>query len=375
MIAEFREESSVDLREDRMALQRLRDASERAKIELSSTNLVDINLPFIYSGEGGQVMHLQKQLKRETLDVLVADLIERCTDITLQAVARARMKPDQLDAVLLVGGMTRMPAVQHAVEGLFKKPPSKGVHPDEVVACGAAIQGALLVGGNAEDALLLDVTPHHLGIMVSGGLFDVLIEKDSTIPTSAKKTFTTVRDDQDQVRILVMQGESKKAQENDLLGEFLLDGLRKAPRGEVKVSVTFDISADGIVGVSAKDLETGREQAITVTASSGLSEDEIRQMIDENQAVAVASATSEAFEEERLEVERLLREVDKLLPQAGPFIQNTEFGAAALQKAEEAQAKARSAIEARDLDRLSASREPLRRTMAMLSNVMKRLDK
>ncbi len=368
----FKTEHGIDLAQDRMARQRLRDAAEKAKIELSSVHEVEINLPFIFTPTQGGALHLQRKITRAQLNGLVEDLVNRTVEICGQALVRAKIKKNDPAAVILVGGMTRMPIVQDKVQELFGIPPSKGVHADEVVAQGAAIQGHLLSEG-AGDTLLLDVTPHQLGIMVAGGLFDVIIDKDTTIPTSACKTFTTVRDGQTQVRILVLQGESSRAEENELLGEFLLDGLREALRGEVRVEVNFGISADGIVGVSARDLETGREQAITVTASSGLTDEEVREMIAENQEVALASAASDAFEEQRLMVERSLREVAKLLPKAQAVISDTDFGIDAVRKAEEAKGRAKKAIEDRDLEELSAVAEPLARTVSFLRNVIKKL--
>jgi molecular chaperone DnaK len=372
LVTAFKTEHKVDLREDKMALQRLRDAAEKAKIELSAANEVDINLPFIYSPAKGAALHLQKRLSRAQLNELTKDLVDRTLEICEKTIKSSGLKKSDITAVILVGGMTRVPRVQEAVKQLFGIAPSKGVHPDEVVAQGAAIQAHLLAQGSS-DTLLLDVTPHNLGIMVAGGLFDVIIEKDTTIPTSAKKTFTTVRDNQTQVRILVLQGESSRAEENELLGEFLLDGLREAPRGHVKIEVTFDISADGIVGVSARDVETGKEQAITVTASSGLTEQEIKEMITENQEVALASETSDAFERDRVDVERLIRDIERLLPEARSVISSTDFGADAVKKAEEAVARARSAIERRERDQVVAQKEPLERTVAFLRNVIKKL--
>ncbi|MEK7705708.1 MAG: Hsp70 family protein, partial [Myxococcota bacterium] len=249
-----------------------------------------------------------------------------------------------------------------------------GVHPDEAVACGAAIQAHLLSSGSRE-MLLLDVTPHNLGIMVAGGLFDRIIEKDTTIPTSAKKTFTTVRHDQTQVRIVVLQGDAKQASENELLGEFVLDGLRKAKQGDVKLEVTFDITADGIVSVSARDVETGRAQAITVTAGSGLTPDEIAKMTMENREDEVVAGASAAFEQERFEAERTLREIDKLLPEARAVIDGTEFGADALRKASETVQAARDAMARRDAEAVARARPALERTRSMLTNVLQRLRK
>lgn len=368
----FKSEYGVELRTEKMALQRLRDAAEKAKMDLSSVTDTDINLPFIYSPPDRQALHLQKRLARSQLNELVEDLIQRSLDISDKAFESAGLTPSDIEAVILVGGMTRMPRVQEAVQKHFGTAPSKGVHPDEVVALGASIQGFLLTSSES-DTVLLDVTPHNLGIMVAGGVVDVIIERDTTIPTSAEKMFTTVRDNQTQVRIMVMQGDSPQAPENELLGEFILDGLREAPRGAVKIEVSFNISADGIVSVSARDAETGREQVIEVTASSGLTEDEIRKMIAENRDTVASAEASEAFETEKVEVERTLREIERLLPEARPIIATTDFGAEALRKAEQSLADARAAIARHDAAGLSATHGPLQRTMSLLKNVIEKL--
>lgn len=372
LAAEFRAEHGVDLRQEKMALQRLRDAAEKSKMDLSTVNETDINLPFIYSPPNGQALHLQKRLSRSKLNELVEDLIQRSLEICGRAFESAGLAASDIEAVILVGGMTRMPRVQEAVEAYFGVAPSKGVHPDEVVASGAAIQGFLLTSGDT-DTVLLDVTPHNLGIMVAGGLVDVIIERDTTIPTSAQKMFTTVRDNQTQVRIMVMQGDSPQATQNELLGEFVLDQLREAPRGVVKIEVSFNISADGIVSVSARDAETGREQAIEVTASSGLTEEEIREMISENKDTVASAEATEAFDAEKVEVERVLREIDRFLPEARPIIAGTDFGVEALRKAEASIKEARAAIERRDAAALAASHGPLQRTMSLLKNVVEKL--
>jgi hypothetical protein len=283
--------------------------------------------------------------------------VAKTVEICGLALESAEVERADVSAVILVGGMTRMPLVQQKVQEYFNLPPSKGVHPDEVVAAGAAIQGYLLAEGDT-DTLLLDVTPHHLGIMVAGGLLDVIIEKDTTIPTTETKIFTTVRDNQPQVRIMVLQGDSEKAESNELLGEFVLDKLREAPRGEVKIEVAFDISADGIVSVSAKDVETGRAQSIEVTASSGLTEDEIRAMIAENKDTVASAEASESFDSQRVDTERLLRDIETMLPRAKPLIEDTEFGIEALRKAEQSIQQARGALDARDVRLLEECRGP-----------------
>jgi molecular chaperone DnaK len=369
---EFLAEHHVDLRNDKMALQRLRDAAEKAKIELSSATETDINLPFIHSPGKGQAFHLQRRLTRDKLNEMTGDLIDRTITICERAFTSAGLQKKDIAAVILVGGMTRMPRVQQKVQEFFGIAPSKGVHPDEVVAQGAAIQGHLLSVGSQE-TLLLDVTPHNLGIVVAGGLFDTIIEKDTTIPTSASKVFTTIRDNQTQVRIIVMQGDAGTAEKNELLGEFVLDGLRQAPKASVKINVTFAISADGIVSVSAKDVETGREQAITVTASSGLTEQEIKEMTKENQDFVQALQVNTELETELVELQRVMREVEKLLPQAKPVIEGTEFGVEALRKADQSMKRAVEAITKRDREAVTASKASVTRTLSLLKNVIHKL--
>jgi molecular chaperone DnaK len=372
LAGDFNDKHKIELKVDKMALQRLRDAAEKAKIELSSLQEVDINLPFIYSKGKGKALHLQRQLTRDKLNELTADLVERTIKISAAVLKDCNLKTSDVAAVILVGGMTRVPKVQQAAQQFFGIPPSKGVHPDEVVACGAAIQAYLLSSGNT-DTLLLDVTPHNLGIMVAGGIFDVIINRDTTIPTSAKKVFTTVRDDQTQVRIMVLQGDAAQADENELLGEFVLDGLRSARRGEVKIEVLFDISADGIVSVSAQDTETGRAQAITVTASSGLTEDEIKEMANRSEDQGVAPAGDPQFEKQKAEAGKLLAAIDALLPQARPVIGGTDFGADALKKAEATISRTRKALDQRNGAELTDSLKPLERTLSLLKNVVQKL--
>ena len=371
LVDEFSAAHNVDLRQDKMALQRLRDSAELAKIELSQATEAEISLPFIYASSKSQALHLQIKLTRQKFNELVADLVARAIEISSEAIKAADLTAADIQAVILVGGMTRVPLVQEQVEALFGRAPSKGVHPDEVVACGAAIQ-ALLLSHNTHDTLLLDVTPHELGIMVAGGGFDVLIDKDTTIPTSAKKVFTTVRDGQTQVRILVLQRLDAGIAENELLGEFVLDGLRSAPRGEVRIEVTFDISADGIVGVSARDLETDHAQAIILTASNGLTPSEVAAMTAENEKAGLTEAASDQFETGRVDVERMLRDLDKLLPEAHTILAGTDFGTTALQKAHTAMGQARDSLTAKDTQALLAAKEALDRTMQYMRNVVRK---
>ncbi|NOZ27307.1 MAG: molecular chaperone DnaK [Chloroflexi bacterium] len=276
---EFQRDQGIDLRQDRMALQRLKEAAEKAKIELSTVLETEINLPFITADATGP-KHLSMTLTRAKLEQLTADLVERTLGPCRQALADAKISPEDIDEVILVGGMTRMPAVQEAVRRFFGKEPHKGVNPDEVVAVGAAIQAGVL-GGEVKDILLLDVTPLTLAIETLGGVATPMIERNTTIPTRKTQIFSTAADGQTQVEIVVVQGERPMARDNKVLGHFILDGIPPAPRGVPQIEVCFDIDANGILNVSARDKATGREQKITITASSGLTEEEVERMIRE----------------------------------------------------------------------------------------------
>ncbi len=369
LVFNFQRDHKIDLRKDKMALQRLKDVAEKAKCELSSVRETEINLPFIISTGRNEALHLQTTLTRDKLEELTADLIERCVDICAKTLEEAEIGKGEIEDVILVGGMTRMPRVQQAVAEFFGLEPCKGVHPDEVVALGAAIQGSALVDEKS-DILLLDVTPHSLGIMIVGGYFHKLIEQNTTVPTSKSHVFTTVKDNQTSVKILVLQGENERAEENELLGEFVLTGLRRAQRGEVEIEVTFHISADGIVSVKAGDLETGQEQSITVTATSGLTEDEIRKMIDANKDYMVEVRSGQEFEKARHAAERILDEVEQLYPKVNEIISGSDFGQDAVKKARSVIERTRSAIGARDLPQLTESTEALTRTLNMFRGVV-----
>ena len=316
---EFKREQGIDLRQDRMALQRLKEAAEKAKVELSSVMQAEINLPFITADASGP-KHLVLSLTRSKLEQLVADLVDRTTGPLKQALADAQLQPSAVDEVVLVGGQTRMPAVQETVKKYFGKDPHKGVNPDEVVAVGAAIQAGVLQG-DVKNVLLLDVTPLTLGIETLGGVSTPLIERNTTVPTSKSQVFSTAADGQNSVEIHVLQGERPMATDNKTIGRFILDGILPAPRGVPQIEVSFDIDANGILSVSAKDKGTGREQRITITASSGLSKDEITQMTRE----AESHAEEDRKRREEIETrnnadslaytaEKILREDDGKLP-------------------------------------------------------------
>ncbi len=369
LVDSFQEEHGVDLRADRMALQRLKDAAEKAKCELSATVETEVNLPFIISSERNEALHLQCILTRSHLESLCGDLVQRTIKTCQQTLDEAGLEKDEIDEVVFVGGMTRMPLVQKAVADFFEREPSKGVHPDEVVALGAAVQGRSLVDENAH-MILLDVTPHTLGIMVIGGFFEELIPFNTTVPTSSSKVFTTVRDNQTAVKILVMQGESRRAEENELLGEFILTGLRRAPAGEVEIDVTFEINADGIVSVRAKDLETGMEQSITVTATSGLTEDEIKSMVEEAKSFAVSTREEEAAEGTRQEADKLIKQIEQLFPEVERVVAGSDFGRDAISKAREVVEQANSLIAAGDTEALAEQIDALSRTHRMFKGVV-----
>src|SRR6478735_4037973 len=339
----FAAEHHLDLREDRMALQRLRDAAEKAKCELSAVAEAEINLPFIISTNQSEALHLQTALSRPRMEELTRDLVDRTIEICRQALEDAQLDVGEIEDVILVGGMTRMPAIQQAVQNFFRQKPNRGVHPDEVVAMGAAIQGAALVE-DKRDMLLLDVTPHALGIMTFGSHFEELIPTNTTVPTGMSKTFTTSRDNQTAVKIIVMQGDSEKAEENELLGEFILTGLRRAPKGQVEIDVSFEINTDGIVSVSAKDLETGQVQAIQVTASSGLTQDEIKAMAAGAGEFMLERRSDEAFEGAKQKAETLIATLESMFGEVEATVGGADFGRDALSKAKSSIERAKRAI-------------------------------
>jgi len=311
IIEEFRKDQGVDLSSDNMALQRLREAAEKAKIELSSVSETEINLPFITADQSGP-KHLTLKLSRAKFESLVEADLARAVQPCKQALSDAGLSPSDIDEVVLVGGSTRVPAVQAQVREIFGKAPHKGVNPDEVVALGAAIQGGVL-GGEVSDLLLLDVSPLSLGIETLGGVTTVLIERNTTIPTRKSEVFTTAADNQPSVEVHVLQGEREMAKDNRTLGRFHLEGIPAAPRGVPQVEVTFDIDANGILNVTAKDLGTNKEQKITVTSSSGLSDNEIEQMVDDAKTHASDDKSHREQIEARNQLDSLVYQTDKML--------------------------------------------------------------
>lgn len=315
IIAEFKKESGVDLSFDKQALQRIKDSAEKAKIELSSATETEINQPFI-TQKDGQPLHLTMKLTRTKLEELVADLIERTIEPCKKALADAKMDKSQIGEVILVGGMTRMPKVQQAVKDFFGKEPNKSVNPDEAVALGAAIQGGV-ISGDVKDVLLLDVTPLTLGIETMGGVMTPLIERNTTVPSSKSQTFSTASDNQPQVEVHILQGERPMAADNKSLSSFVLDGIMPAPRGVPQIEVTFDIDANGILNVSAKDRATGKEQKITIKNATNLSDEEVEKMKQEAQKYQEEDQKKKALADKRNEADTLIIQTRKVLTDAG----------------------------------------------------------
>jgi molecular chaperone DnaK len=360
---EFKKDQGIDLRKDKMALQRLKEAAEKAKIELSSSMETDINLPFITADASGP-KHMTMKLTRSKLETLVDDLIEKTVGPCRTAMKDAGMSSAQIDEVILVGGMTRMPAVQAKVKEIFGKEPHKGVNPDEVVAIGAAIQGAVLKG-DVKDVLLLDVTPLSLGIETLGSVFTKLIEKNTTIPTRKSQTFSTATDNQPSVSIHVLQGERSMAQDNKTLGRFELVGIPPAPRGVPQVEVTFDIDANGIVHVSAKDLGTGKEQSIKITASSGLTEAEIQKMVQDAEAHAEDDKKKRELIDTRNQADSMVYMTEKSLKEHGDKVD-----ASVRSSIETALTRTKTAMEGSDAQEIKNALEELQQASHKLAESM-----
>ena len=352
MVSEFKRDHGIDLAKDKMALQRLYEAAEKAKIELSTTMTTSINLPFITADENGP-KHLDLTLSRAKFNELTADLVNRTVGPVEQALKDANLRADQIDQVILVGGMTRVPAVQDKVRELIGKEPHKGVNPDEVVAVGAAIQGGVLAG-EVKDVLLLDVTPLSLGIETKGGVFTRLIDRNTTIPTKKTEIFSTAEDNQTSVEIHVLQGERDMARYNKTLGKFQLVGIPPAPRGIPQIEVTFDIDANGILHVSAKDLGTGNEQKITITASSGLDEKDIERMMKDAEAHAEEDKRLREVAETKNNAENLLYSTEKSLREMGDKVDQ-----ATREQIEAAAAELRKALEGEDVNEIRSKTDAL----------------
>jgi len=354
MVAEFRRSDGVDLSTDRMAVQRLKEAAEKAKIELSTVIETDINLPFITANQSGP-KHLQMKLTRSKFEQLVGDLLQRSMEPVRQALADAGVKPSDIDEIVLVGGSTRVPKIQQLVKEYFGKEPHKGVNPDEVVAVGAAIQGGVLKG-EVKDVLLLDVTPLSLGIETLGGVMTTLITRNTTIPTRKSEVFSTAADNQTSVEVHVLQGERQFARDNRTLGRFHLVGLPPAPRGVPQVEVSFDIDANGIVSVSAKDMATGKEQKITIAGSSGLNKDDVNRMVRDAEAHAAEDKTRRELIDARNQADSLAYAVEKTVSENRDRLPATDAS-----RIERAISTLRDAAKADDLEAIRRATDVLQK--------------
>lgn len=365
LIAEFKKDQGIDLSKDRMALQRLREAAEKAKIELSSVMESEINLPFITADATGP-KHMVMRLSRSKLEQLTEDLVERSHRPCEQALEDAGLKPSDMDEVVLVGGMTRMPKILEFVKRFFGKEPHKGVNPDEVVAVGAAIQAGVL-GGEVREVVLLDVTPLSLGVETLGGVMTRLIQRNTTIPTKKKEVFTTAADNQTSVEIHVLQGEREMARDNRTLGRFHLVGIPPAPRGIPQIEVAFDIDANGILDVSAKDMATAREQRITITASSGLSKEEVERMVKDSAAHTEEDKRRRELVELRNQLDSLVYATEKTLNEHRAKLTEVDIKAV-----EDAIAEAKKAIEKEDKEEMKRAMDRINQTSHRMAEVMYR---
>ncbi|KRN54198.1 molecular chaperone DnaK [Carnobacterium divergens] len=360
MVAEFKKENGIDLSNDKMAVQRLKDAAEKAKKDLSGVTSTQISLPFITAGEAGP-LHLEMNLTRAKFDELTHDLVDRTKGPVRQALKDAGLSASEIDEVILVGGSTRIPAVVEAVKKETNQEPNKSVNPDEVVAMGAAIQGGVITG-DVKDIVLLDVTPLSLGIETMGGVFTKLIDRNTTIPTSKSQVFSTAADNQPAVDVHVLQGERPMAADNKTLGRFQLTDIPAAPRGVPQIEVSFDIDKNGIVNVRAKDMGTGKEQTITIKSSSGLSDDEIDRMVKDAEANAEADKARKEEVDLRNDVDQLLFSVDKTLTELEGKVDADE-----VKKAEEARDELKAAVEANDIEAMKTKRDALNEIVQALT--------
>ena len=360
---EFKKESGIDLRQDKLALQRLKEGAEKAKIELSSSGQTEVNLPFITADASGP-QHLNIKLTRAKLEALVEDLVQRTVEPCKKALKDAGLKASEIDEVILVGGMTRMPEVQETVKEFFGRDPHKGVNPDEVVALGAAIQAGVLKG-DVKDVLLLDVTPLSLGIETLGGVFTRLIDRNTTVPTRKSQTFSTAEDSQQAVTIRVFQGEREMAADNKLLGQFDLMGIPPAPRGVPQIEVTFDIDANGIVNVSAKDKATGKEQQVRIQASGGLSDDDIEQMVKDAEVHAEDDKKKREIVDARNQADGLVHSTEKTLIEHGDKIDPADKA-----EIEEKVQELKDVLESEDVDDIKAKTEALMQASMKLGQAM-----
>ncbi|MCX7943633.1 MAG: molecular chaperone DnaK [Deltaproteobacteria bacterium] len=370
-ISSFMQDYGIDLRQDAVAIQRLKEAAEKAKCDLSILTSTEISIPFIATDAKNNPIHLRVTLTRDFLEEISKSIIEKTFSICDLAFRTANIDKSTIKDVLLVGGQSRMPMVARMVKEYFGLDPSKRIHPDEAVAIGAAIKGHMIQNTKSQ-AKLVDVTSHSLGIMVAGGYFSPLIEKNTPVPAKKSRIFTTVKDNQEQVKIIVLQGEGKRCEENELLGEFILSGLRKGPRGSVEIEVVFEINADGIVLVSAKDVKTGFKQEIIVTATSGLTEDEIQRMAEENRDYLLEMKMGEDFEKQRYEVKKMISEVDSMLEELKVKLKGDEFFKELTLKIDRSKREIEKAIKEKDLAGLVNEIEIFGRVHKMCKSLLKK---